>query len=122
MIPDNCYAPVYDETINYFKEFGALDPTTSGAVSNVGLMAQKAEEYGSHPTTFVAPGNGTIRYVLASGEVLHSHEVEGGDIWRSSSAKAAPIKDWVKLGISRQKSTGSALCSGWTKTAPMTLN
>lgn len=108
VIPDDCYAPIYDETINYFKEFGALDPTTSGAVSNVGLMAQKAEEYGSHPTTFTAQANGTIRYVLASGEVLHSHAVEAGDIWRSSSAKAAPIEDWVKLGISRQKATGSA--------------
>ena len=107
VIPDNCYAPVYDETINYFKEFGALDPTTSGSVSNVGLMAQKAEEYGSHPTTFVAPANGTIRYVLASGEVLHSDKVDAGDIWRSSTAKAAPIEDWVKLGISRQKATGS---------------
>ncbi len=108
VIPDNCYAPVYEETINYFKEFGALDPTSSGAVSNVGLMAQKAEEYGSHPTTFTAPASGTIRYVLASGEVLHAHEVNSGDIWRASTAKAAPIEDWVKLGISRQKSTGSA--------------
>ncbi|OUS05133.1 isocitrate dehydrogenase (NADP(+)) [Rhodobacterales bacterium 52_120_T64] len=108
VIPDNCYASIYDESINFFKEFGALDPTTSGAVSNVGLMAQKAEEYGSHPTTFMAPSNGTIQYVLASGEVLHSHEVEAGDIWRSSTAKAAPIEDWVKLGINRQKATGSA--------------
>ncbi|MEY8119577.1 NADP-dependent isocitrate dehydrogenase [Falsihalocynthiibacter sp. BN13B15] len=108
VVPDNCYASIYDETINYFKETGALDPTTSGSVSNVGLMAQKAEEYGSHPTTFEAPSNGTIRYVLANGEVLHSHDVGAGDIWRSSSANAAPIKDWVKLGISRQKATGSA--------------
>ncbi|AML53563.1 NADP-dependent isocitrate dehydrogenase [Falsihalocynthiibacter arcticus] len=108
VVPDNCYAGIYDETINYFKETGALDPTTSGSVSNVGLMAQKAEEYGSHPTTFEAPANGTIRYVLANGETLHSHEVAAGDIWRSSSANAAPIKDWVKLGISRQKATGSA--------------
>ncbi|MBL4874207.1 MAG: NADP-dependent isocitrate dehydrogenase [Rhodobacteraceae bacterium] len=108
VIPDNCYAPIYDESIDFFKEFGALDPTTSGAVSNVGLMAQKAEEYGSHPTTFTASGNGTIRYVLASGEILHSHEVETGVIWRSSTAKSAPIEDWVKLGISRQKATGSA--------------
>lgn len=107
VIPDNCYAPIYDESINFFKEFGALDPTTSGAVSNVGLMAQKAEEYGSHPTTFMAPANGTIQYVLTSGEVLHSHDVETGDIWRSSTAKAAPIEDWVKLGINRQKATGS---------------
>ncbi len=107
VIPDNSYAPVYDETIKYFKETGALDPTTSGTVQNVGLMAQKAEEYGSHPTTFEATGNGTIRYVLASGEVLHEHKVEKGDIWRSATAKKAPIEDWVKLAISRQAATGA---------------
>ncbi len=107
VIPDNSYAPVYDETIKYFKETGALDPTTSGAVQNIGLMAQKAEEYGSHPTTFEAAADGTIRYVLASGEVLHSHAVEKGDIWRSATTKKAPIEDWVKLAISRQKATGA---------------
>ncbi|WP_417597009.1 NADP-dependent isocitrate dehydrogenase [Pararhodobacter oceanensis] len=106
-IPDNCYAGVYDETINYFKETGKLDVTTCGAVSNVGLMAQKAEEYGSHPTTFEAPADGTIRIVLASGEVLHEHAVEAGDIWRSSTAKKAPILDWIKLGIARFKATGA---------------
>ncbi len=108
VIPDNSYAPVYDETIKYFKETGALDPSTSGAVSNVGLMAQKAEEYGSHPTTFEAPGDGMIRYVLANGEVLHEHRVEKGDIWRSSTANQAPIEDWVRLGIARHKATGAA--------------
>ena len=107
VIPDNCYAPVYDETINYFKEAGALDPTTSGAVANVGLMAQKAEEYGSHPTTFEIPANGTIRYIVANGDVLHEQAVEKGDIWRSSSVRKAPIEDWVRLGISRQAATGS---------------
>ncbi len=107
VIPDNSYAPVYDETIKYFKETGALDPTTSGAVQNIGLMAQKAEEYGSHPTTFEAPADGTIRYVLESGEVLHSHQVEKGDIWRSATTKKAPIQDWVKLAISRQAATGA---------------
>ena len=107
VIPDNCYAPVYDETINYFKETGALDPTTSGAVANVGLMAQKAEEYGSHPTTFEIPANGTIRYIVANGAVLHEQSVEKGDIWRSSSVRKAPIEDWVRLGISRQAATGS---------------
>jgi isocitrate dehydrogenase len=107
VIPDTSYAGVYDEAIRYFRETGALDPRTAGAVSNVGLMAQKAEEYGSHPTTFVAPGDGTIRYVLGSGEVLFSHEVEQGDIWRSASTKKAAIEDWVKLGISRQAATGS---------------
>ncbi|GAB4259171.1 MAG: NADP-dependent isocitrate dehydrogenase [Pararhodobacter sp.] len=106
-IPDNCYAPVYDETIRYFKETGTLDVTTCGAVSNVGLMAQKAEEYGSHPTTFEAPADGIIRIVLASGEVLHEHRVEKGDIWRSSTAKKAPILDWIQLGIARFKATGS---------------
>ena len=107
VIPDNCYAPVYDETIKYFKETGALDPTTSGAVANIGLMAQKAEEYGSHPTTFEIPANGTIRYIVANGDVLHEQAVEKGDIWRSSSVRKAPIEDWVRLGISRQAATGS---------------
>ena len=107
VIPDNSYAPVYDEAIKYFKETGALDPTSSGTVQNVGLMAQKAEEYGSHPTTFEAAADGTIRYVLASGEVLHEHKVEKGDIWRSATTKKAPIEDWVKLAISRQKATGA---------------
>ena len=107
VIPDNSYAPVYEETIAYFKETGALDPTTSGAVQNIGLMAQKAEEYGSHPTTFEASDDGVIRYVLASGEVLHSHNVEKGDIWRSATAKKAPIEDWVNLAITRQKATGA---------------
>ena len=108
VIPDRSYASIYDETIAYFKQTGALDPTTCGAVSNVGLMAQKAEEYGSHPTTFEAPADGTIQYILHNGEVLHAHSVQRGDIWRSSSANRAPIEDWVKLGIVRQKATGAA--------------
>jgi isocitrate dehydrogenase len=107
-IPDNAYACVYDETINYFKETGALDPTSCGAVSNVGLMAQKAEEYGSHPTTFEIPADGIVRIVLASGEVLHEQAVEKGDVWRSSTAKKAPILDWIQLGIDRTKATGAA--------------
>ncbi|MDH5797046.1 MAG: NADP-dependent isocitrate dehydrogenase [Paracoccaceae bacterium] len=112
VIPDNSYAPVYEETINYFKDTGALDPTTAGAVSNVGLMAQKAEEYGSHPTTFEAEADGTIRYVLADGEILHAHDVEKGDIWRSATTRKAPIEDWVRLGMARQKATG-ALAVFW---------
>ena len=108
VIPDNSYAPVYDASIAFFKANGALDPTTAGAVSNVGLMAQKAEEYGSHPTTFEAAADGVIRYVLASGEVLHEHRVEKGDIWRSSTVNRAPIEDWIKLGRDRQKATGAA--------------
>ncbi|NNK79726.1 MAG: NADP-dependent isocitrate dehydrogenase [Litoreibacter sp.] len=106
VIPDNSYAPVYDEAIGYFRETGALDPTTSGTVQNLGLMAQKAEEYGSHPTTFELPHDGTVRMVLANGDVLHEHEVEAGDIWRSASTRKAPIEDWVKLAIERQKIEG----------------
>jgi isocitrate dehydrogenase len=107
VIPDNSYAPVYEEAINFFKENGALDPTTAGSVSNVGLMAQKAEEYGSHPTTFQMSEDGVVRYVLENGEVLHEHQVQKGDIWRSSSTNQAPIEDWVKLGLARQKATGA---------------
>jgi len=107
VIPDNCYAPVYDEAIKFFKENGALNPATAGAVANVGLMAQKAEEYGSHPTTFVAPADGTIRVVLANDETLHAHEVEAGDIWRAGTVKKAPIENWIQLALDRQRLTGS---------------
>ena len=106
LIPDDSYAPVYDETIKYFKETGKLDPATSGTVQNVGLMAQKAEEYGSHPTTFEIPAAGTVRMILDDGTVLHVHNVEAGDIWRSASARKAPIEDWVTLAIDRQKAEG----------------
>ena len=106
VIPDSSYAPVYDEAINYFKETGALDPTTAGTVQNLGLMAQKAEEYGSHPTTFEIPEDGTVRVIAANGDVIHEHGVEAGDIWRSANTKRAPIEDWVKLAISRQKAEG----------------
>ncbi|GAA6193672.1 NADP-dependent isocitrate dehydrogenase [Phaeobacter sp. NW0010-22] len=107
VIPDRCYATIYDESINFFKANGALDVTTAGSVANVGLMAQKAEEYGSHPTTFEAPADGTIRIVLANGETLHSHDVEAGDIWRSCTAKKAPIENWIELAMDRQRLTGS---------------
>ena len=106
VIPDSSYASVYDETIRYFKETGALDPTTSGTVQNVGLMAQKAEEYGSHPTTFEVPTSGIVRIVLANGDVLHEHNVEQGDIWRSASTRQGPIEDWVKLAVDRQALEG----------------
>ena len=106
VIPDNSYAGVYDETIRYFKETGALDPATAGAVQNIGLMAQKAEEYGSHPTTFEMPHAGTVRMVTDSGVTLHEHHVQAGDIWRSSSARKAPIEDWVRLAIARQRAEG----------------
>ncbi len=105
-IPDNCYAPVYDETIKFFKQNGKLDVTSCGAVSNVGLMAQKAEEYGSHPTTFEMKADGTVRIVLASDEVLHEHAVEQGDIWRSATVKKLPIEDWIRLAVRRVKATG----------------
>ena len=107
VIPDRCYAPVYDETINFFKANGALDVTTAGSVANVGLMAQKAEEYGSHPTTFEAPADGQIRIVLANGNTLHEHTVEAGDIWRACTVKKAPIENWIQLAIDRQRLTGS---------------
>ena len=107
VIPDNCYAPVYDESIKFFKENGALNPATAGAVANVGLMAQKAEEYGSHPTTFEAPEAGTMRIVLADGSTLHAHTVEKGDIWRACTVKKAPIENWIQLAIDRQRLTES---------------
>ncbi|GAB5432342.1 MAG: NADP-dependent isocitrate dehydrogenase [Epibacterium sp.] len=107
VIPDRCYSTVYDETINFFKANGALDVTTAGSVANVGLMAQKAEEYGSHPTTFEAPADGEIRVILANGETLHSHDVEAGDIWRACTVKKAPIENWIQLALDRQRLTGS---------------
>src|SRR6056297_1312490 len=106
VIPDSSYAPVYDEAIEFFKAHGALDPATAGTVQNLGLMAQKAEEYGSHPTTFEIPEAGTVKMILDDGTVLHEHSVEQGDIWRSASARKAPIEDWVSLAIERQKATG----------------
>jgi len=106
VVPDSTYAPVYAEAVAYFKETGALDPSTAGTVQNVGLMAQKAEEYGSHPTTFEIADAGTVRLVLESGEVLHEHEVQPGDIWRVASTRQAAIEDWVRLAIARQKAEG----------------
>ncbi|MBF9024394.1 NADP-dependent isocitrate dehydrogenase [Rhodobacterales bacterium HKCCD6035] len=106
VIPDNSYAPVYDETIKYFKETGKLDPATCGTVQNIGLMAQKAEEYGSHPTTFEIAAKGMVRMILEDGTVIHEHSVEAGDIWRSASARKAPIEDWVNLAIDRQRAEG----------------
>ncbi len=106
VIPDNSYAAIYTESIDYFKETGALDPTTSGAVQNIGLMAQKAEEYGSHPTTFELPVAGTVRVIAANGEVLHEHAADAGDIWRMATTKKAPIEDWVQLAIDRQAAEG----------------
>ncbi|MEP5152171.1 NADP-dependent isocitrate dehydrogenase, partial [Planktotalea sp.] len=106
VIPDNSYAPVYDESVKFFKENGKLNPATAGTVQNIGLMAQKAQEYGSHPTTFELPSAGTVKMILDDGTVLHEHAVNAGDIWRSSSARKAPIEDWVNLAIDRQKAEG----------------
>ncbi len=106
VIPDSCYAGVYQATIDYCKENGALDPKTMGTVPNVGLMAQKAEEYGSHDKTFEIAEAGTVSVVDASGNELFSHEVEAGDIWRACQAKDAPIRDWVKLAVTRARATG----------------
>jgi len=107
VIPDRSYAGVYQETIDFCKKHGAFDPTTMGSVPNVGLMAQKAEEYGSHDKTFEIPEAGTVRVVNASGDVLIEHSVEKGDIWRMCQTKDAPIQDWVKLAVNRAKATGS---------------
>jgi isocitrate dehydrogenase len=107
VIPDSSYAPVYQEVVSFCKKHGALDPKTMGSVPNVGLMAQAAEEYGSHDKTFKAPGNGTIRVVDAAGKTLLEHQVEEGDIWRMCQVKDAPIRDWVKLAVNRAKATGA---------------
>jgi len=107
VIPDRCYSTWYQEGIDFCKKNGAFDPTTMGNVSNVGLMAQKAEEYGSHDKTFIAEGNGSIRVVGETGNVLINHDVEKGDIWRGCQVKDLPVKDWVKLAVSRAKATGN---------------
>jgi len=106
VIPDSSYAPLYEATIENCIANGALDPTTMGTVQNVGLMAKKAEEYGSHKTTFEAPGNGVMRIVDANSQTIHEHNLEEGDIWRMVTVKDAPIRDWVKLAVTRAKLTG----------------
>ena len=107
VIPDSSYAGVYAATIDFCKEHGAFDPTTMGTVPNVGLMAQKAEEYGSHDKTFEIPSDGTVRVLDSSGTVLTEHAVEAGDVWRACQAKDAPIRNWVELAVSRARATGS---------------
>ncbi len=106
VIPDSSYAPVYEASVNFCKAHGALDPVTAGTVQNVGLMAQKAEEYGSHPTTFEIAQSGTVRVIAGNGDVLHTHEVEAGDIWRMASTRRAPIENWIQLAIDRMAATG----------------
>ncbi len=103
VIPDNSYAPIYDATIEDCKKHGAFDPATMGSVPNVGLMAKKAQEYGSHPQTFVAPDNGTFRIIDAAGNEIHSHDVEKGDIWRMSMTKDESVRDWVRLAVTRAR-------------------
>ncbi len=106
VIPDSSYAALYEETIQFCKQHGAFDPTTMGTVPNVGLMASKAEEYGSHDKTFEVPTSGTVRVVSQAGETLLEHEVEPGDIWRMCQTKDAAIRDWVKLAVNRARATG----------------
>jgi isocitrate dehydrogenase len=103
IIPDRCYAGVYQAVIDFCKEHGAFDPATMGSVPNVGLMAQAAEEYGSHDKTFEVKGKGVMRVVNGAGNVLLQHEVDKGDIWRMCQVKDAPIRDWVKLAVNRAR-------------------
>lgn len=107
VMPESTYARIYQEMINFCKTNGAFDPTTMGSVPNVGLMAQKAEEYGSHDKTFEMTADGTMRVVLADGTVLMQHEVEKGDIWRACQTKDAPIRDWVKLAVNRARQSNT---------------
>ncbi|MGI9204780.1 MAG: NADP-dependent isocitrate dehydrogenase [Woeseiaceae bacterium] len=107
MIPDRCYAGIYQAVFDFCREHGAFDVTTMGNVCNVGLMAQKAEEYGSHDKTFEIPSAGTVRVSDASGNILLEHAVEEGDIWRMCQTKDLPIRDWVRLAVSRARATGS---------------
>ncbi|TFG41520.1 MAG: NADP-dependent isocitrate dehydrogenase, partial [Chromatiales bacterium] len=107
MIPDRCYAGIYDEVINNCKQHGAFDVTTMGNVCNVGLMAQKAEEYGSHDKTFEIASAGTVKVMDAAGKVLLEHAVNAGDIWRMCQTKDLPIRDWVKLAVNRARQTGT---------------
>ena len=106
VIPDSSYAGIYNVTFNFCKEHGAFDPTTMGTVPNVGLMAQKAEEYGSHDKTFEIPKDGVVKVIDDQGTTLMEHSVEQGDIWRMCQVKDAPIQDWVKLAVSRARATG----------------
>jgi isocitrate dehydrogenase len=107
VIPDRSYARIYQQTIDFCRENGAFDPKTMGSVANIGLMAQKAEEYGSHDKTFEIQGDGMVKVVDADGKVLIEHQVEKGDIWRMCQTKDLPIRDWVKLAVNRARITGT---------------
>ncbi|MEI2766804.1 MAG: NADP-dependent isocitrate dehydrogenase [Dermatophilaceae bacterium] len=110
MIPDRCYGPMYAAVMEDCRTHGALDPATMGSVPNVGLMAQKAEEYGSHGTTYVLPSAGTVRVLDPAGTVLLSHDVQAGDVWRMSRVRDIPVQDWVKLAVTRARLTGAPAC------------
>ena len=106
LVPDRCYAGIYQETIAFCRDNGAFDPATMGTSPNVGLMAQKAEEYGSHDKTFEIPADGTVVVLNQAGDTVFSHNVEKGDIWRMCQVKDAPIRDWVKLAVNRSRLSG----------------
>ncbi|MDO5711459.1 MAG: NADP-dependent isocitrate dehydrogenase [Micrococcales bacterium] len=110
MVPDRSYGAMYAEVLDDCRRNGALDPATMGSVPNVGLMAQKAEEYGSHPTTFVIGGPGMVRVTNSAGDTLSEHQVDAGDIWRMSRVKDVPVQDWVKLAVTRASASGMPAC------------
>ncbi len=118
VIPDHSYAPLYAETVDNCREYGAFDPATMGATSNVGLMAQAAEEYGSHDKTFEITDPGTVRVVDSDGATLLEHDVEAGDIWRMCQTKDAAIQDWVKLAVQRARATGAPAVFWLDETRP----
>jgi isocitrate dehydrogenase len=118
VIPDRSYAGVYAEVIEFCKQHGAFDPSTMGSVPNVGLMAQKAEEYGSHDKTFEIAADGVVRVVDGTGSTLMEHRVEAGDIWRMCQVKDAPVRDWVKLAVSRARATGAPAVFWLDRTRP----
>lgn len=120
MLPDSSYAGVYQAVIEDCRANGAYDPTTMGTVPNVGLMAQKAEEYGSHDKTFELAANGHVQIVDENDTVLIEHQVFAGDIWRACQTKDIAIRDWVKLAVNRARASQTPSCSGWTRTAPTT--
>ena len=120
VIPDSSYAGVYAAVVDDCRAHGAFDPATLGSVPNVGLMAQQAEEYGSHDKTFEIPVDGTVRVVNRAGEVVMQHEVEAGDVWRACQVKDAPVRDWVRLAVERAGSPARPSCSGSTRRARTT--
>ena len=115
IIPDRCYSGIYTATIDFCKKHGAFDPTTIGSVPNVGLMAQKAEEYGSHDKTFQMIADGIVRVVDTNGNVLMEQAVEAKDIFRMCQVKDAPIQDWVKLAVNRARLSNTPAVFCWTK-------